>query len=99
MGYKLRLTRDTDLYVLTIVDSKSGYRTEVRGKSNYETDGYDSDDALHKLLDVIGKSANISELMNSACVSINYIETRGVLLQTKHSTKRSIYLENNAFSC
>jgi len=72
MGYKLKLTRDTDLYVLTIVDSKSGYRTEVRGKSNYETDGYDSDDALHKLLDVIGKSANISELMNSACVSINY---------------------------
>ncbi len=71
MGYKLKLTRDTDLYVLTIVDSKSGYRTEVRGKSNYETDGYDSNDALHKLLDVIGKSANISELMNSVCVSIN----------------------------
>ena len=69
MGYKLKLTRDTDLYVLTIVDSKSGYRTEVRGKSNYETDGYDSNDALHKLLDVIGKSANISELMNSVCVS------------------------------
>ena len=71
MGYRMRLSRETDLYVLTIVDSKFGYRTEVRGKSNYETDGYDSDDALHKLLDVVGKSANISELMNSACVSVN----------------------------
>ena len=55
MGYKLKLTRDTDLYVLTIVDSKSGYRTEVRGKSN------------------------ISELMNSVCVSINYKNSRSAV--------------------
>ena len=70
-SYKLQLERDDDLLVLHIKDTKTGKRTEVRGKPNYEGDGYDSDDKLHQLLDKIGKAANISELMNGEVVSIN----------------------------
>jgi hypothetical protein len=70
-GYKIQLERDPDMYVLHITDTKSGKRTEVRGKSGYESGSYDADDRLHQLLDKIGKSANISELINGEVVTIN----------------------------
>ena len=70
-GYKLQLERDADMMVLNITDTKSGKRTEVRGKPGYETDGYDKNDNLHQLLDKISKTANISELMNGEPVGIN----------------------------
>jgi len=70
-GYKLKLERDTDMMVLNITDTATGKRTEVRGKPGYETGGYDSTDKLHILLDKIGKSANISDLMNGEVVGIN----------------------------
>lgn len=70
-GYKLQLERDRDLLVLHIKNTETGRRTEVRGKPGYETDGYDPDDNLHQLLDTIGKTANISELMNGEVVTIN----------------------------
>jgi hypothetical protein len=70
-GYKLQLERDTDVLVLHIKDNATGKRTEVRGKPGYETNGYDPKDPLHQLLDVVGKSANISELMNGEVVTIN----------------------------
>lgn len=70
-GYKLQLERDRNILVLNIVDNATGKRTEVRGKPGYETDGYNANDPLHKLLDVVGKSANISELMNGEVVTIN----------------------------
>ena len=70
-GYKLQLERDADMMVLHIKDTATGKRTEVRGKPGYETGGYDSTDRLHILLDKIGKSANISELMNGEVVGIN----------------------------
>lgn len=70
-GYKLRLERDPSMYVLHIVDTATGKRTEVRGKSGYETDGYDANDRLHQLLDRIGKTANVSELINGEVVTIN----------------------------
>jgi len=76
-SYKLQLERDDDLLVLHIKDTKTGKRTEVRGKPNYEGDGYDSDDKLHQLLDKIGKAANISELMNGEVVSINPSHPQG----------------------
>ena len=69
-GYKLQLERDKEMLVLNITDTGTGKRTEVRGKSGYETN-YDPNDKLHMLLDKIGKSANISELMNGEVVSIN----------------------------
>ena len=58
-GYKLQLERDKDMYILHIKDMESGKRTEVRGKSGYESGGYDPTDKLHQLLDKIGKAANI----------------------------------------
>jgi len=69
-GYKLQLERDTDMMVLHIVDTATGKRTEVRGKPGYETN-YDPNDSLHILLDKVGRSANISELMNGEVVTIN----------------------------
>jgi len=76
-GYKLQLERDTDMMVLNITDTVTGKRTEVRGKAGYETNGYDADDKLHKLLDKISKSANISELMNGEVVGINPKHPKG----------------------
>lgn len=70
-GYKLQLERDADMMVLNITDTATGKRTEVRGKAGYETNGYDSSDRLHKLLDKIGKTANVSELINGEVVTIN----------------------------
>ena len=70
-GYKLQLERDADMYVLHITDSDTGKRTEVRGKSGYESGNYDADDKLHQLLDKIGKASNISDLMNGEVVGIN----------------------------
>ena len=69
-GYKLQLERDKEMLVLNITDTTTGKRTEVRGKPGYETN-YDPNDSLHILLDKVGKSANISDLMNGEVVGIN----------------------------
>ena len=69
-GYKLQLERGSDMDVLHITDTKTGKRTEVRGKTGYEIK-HDPEDRLHKLLDKIGKAANISELLNGEPVGIN----------------------------
>jgi dephospho-CoA kinase len=69
-AYLLQLENTDDQLVLHIKDTKTGERTEVRGKPNYEID-YDANDELHRLLDVIGKASNISELMNGAVVNVN----------------------------
>lgn len=69
-GYQLQLERGTDMDVLHITDTKTGKRTEVRGKRNYET-AYDPNDPLHKLLDKIGKASSISDLMNGVLVGVN----------------------------
>jgi hypothetical protein len=70
-AYKLQLERDYDMYILHIKDTKTGKRTEVRGKKGYESGNYDPDDKLHQLLDTVGKSANIAELINGEVVTIN----------------------------
>ena len=70
-GIKLRLERDKDIDVLHIMDTKDTQRIEVRGKKGYESDGYDSRDKLHQVLDRVGKAANISDLMNGDIVHIN----------------------------
>ena len=70
-GYKLQLERDRKMLVLNITNTKTGHRTEVRGKPGYESGNYDPNDDLHQLLDTIGKSANIAELINGEVVTIN----------------------------
>src|SRR6056300_329201 len=68
-GYKLQLERDKQMLVLNIKNTKTGQRTEVRGKPGYESGNYDPTDDLHQLLDTLGKSANISELINGEVVT------------------------------
>ena len=85
-GYKLKLERDADMMVLNITDTATGKRTEVRGKPGYETGGYDSTDRLHILLDKIGKSANISDLMNGDTVGINPKHPKGASANTAATT-------------
>ena len=70
-GYKLQLERDRQMLVLHIKNTETGQRTEVRGKLGYESGNYDPNDDLHQLLDTIGKSANIAELINGEVVTIN----------------------------
>jgi hypothetical protein len=69
-GYKLQLERDKQLLVLNIKNTKTGQRTEVRGKPGYESGNYDPNDDLHRLLDALGKSVDISQLMNGEPVGI-----------------------------
>ena len=92
-GYKLQLERDTDMMVLNIVDTATGKRTEVRGKPGYETGNYDPNDKLHMLLDKVGKSADISQLMNGEPVGINPKHPQGA--SAKAATDKA-YSENFA---
>ena len=72
-GYELRLERDkrANMLVLHVKDTRTGRRSEVRGKLGYETDGYDPNDKLHQLLDKVGRSASVSDMMNGDIVHIN----------------------------
>ena len=81
-GYKLQLERDREMLVLHIKDTATGKRTEVRGKSGYESGNYDSNDRLHKLLDKLGKSVDISQLMNGEPVGINPNHPHGAKAKT-----------------
>ena len=93
-GYKLQLERDADMMVLNITDTKSGKRTEVRGKAGYETNGYDKNDKLHQLLDKISKTANISELMNGEPVGINPKHPDGASAKTATTQAFNESLDN-----
>ena len=92
-GYKLQLERDKEMLVLNITDTASGKRTEVRGKSGYESGNYDADDKLHQLLDKVGKSVDISQLMNGEPVGINPKHPQGA--SAKDATDKA-YNENFA---
>jgi len=72
-GIMLKLERDydADMLILHVKDTKTNKRTEVRGKLGYEVGGYDKEDKLHRLLDKIGKSASVSDMMNGDIVHIN----------------------------
>jgi len=92
-GYKLQLERDADMMVLHITDTATGKRTEVRGKPGYETGGYDPKDSLHILLDKVGKSVDISQLINGEPVGINPKHPKGA--DAKTATDKA-YSENFA---
>lgn len=69
-GYSVQYIRDKNVDVLKLKDSKQASWVEVRGKKNYEVT-YDRNDPMHKAIDSLGKSANISDLMNGEVVVIN----------------------------
>ena len=93
-GYNLRLERDTDIMVLHITDTDTGRRTEVRGKSGYETDGYDPSDKLHQLLDKVGRTANVSDMMNGDVVTINPKHPNSVSAKAATTTAFNESLDN-----
>jgi hypothetical protein len=70
-AYMLQFVRDKNMDVLKIKDSRKKSWVEIRGKKGYEISGYDKRDRLHRVLDQVGKSANMSDLMNGKPVSIN----------------------------
>ena len=54
----------------------------MRGKPGYETDGYDPTDKLHQLLDKVGRSASVSDMMNGDVVTINPKHPQGASAKT-----------------
>jgi hypothetical protein len=93
-GYKLQLERDKELLVLNITDTATGKRTEVRGKPGYETDGYDPTDKLHQLLDKVGRSASVSDMMNGDVVTINPKHPKGASAKAATDTAFNEALNN-----
>ena len=93
-GYNLQLERDKELLVLNITDTATGKRTEVRGKPGYETDGYDPTDKLHQLLDKVGRSASVSDMMNGDVVTINPKHPKGASAKTATDTAFNEALDN-----
>jgi len=69
-GIKLKLIRGKSQDVLKMWDTKEKSWVELRGKPNFETK-YDKNDPLHKAINALGKSANISDFVNGDEVSIN----------------------------
>lgn len=69
-GVKLQLIRGKDQDVLKMWDTKEKSWVELRGKPNFEVK-FDPKDPLHKAIDALGKSANISDFVNGEPVSIN----------------------------
>lgn len=69
-GVKLQLIRGKDQDVLKMWDTKKKGWVELRGKPNFEVK-FDPKDPLHKAIDALGKSANISDFVNGEEVSIN----------------------------
>jgi hypothetical protein len=69
-SYSVQYIRDKNIDLLKLKDTSTRGWVEVRGKKNYEVD-YDKNDPMHKLIDNIGKAANISDLMNGEIVIIN----------------------------
>mgnify|MGYP000162108147 CR=1 FL=1 len=69
-GIKLKLIRGKDQDTLKMWDTKEKSWVELRGKSDFERK-FDSKDPLHKAINALGKSANISDFVNGDEVSIN----------------------------
>jgi len=69
-GIKLKLIRGKTQDVLKMWDTKEKSWVELRGKTNFEVK-FDKNDPLHKAIEALGKSANISDFVNGDEVSIN----------------------------
>lgn len=69
-GVKMQLIRDKGQDILKLWNKGDPKWVEVRGKPNFEIN-FDSKDQLHKTINALGKSANISDFVNGKVVSIN----------------------------
>ena len=66
----LQLVRGKDQDALKMWNKGDTKWVELRGKPNFEVK-FDSKDQLHKTINALGKSANISDFVNGDVVSIN----------------------------
>jgi len=84
-AYKLQLVRDGDEDVLRVLSNKSPSWVEIRGKQNYETDGYDPKDKLHSFLNKLDP-ATVSALMSGDTKFLNPNNSRTTpsIKQAKH---------------
>ena len=69
-AYIMDLNQNQDLLVLRVKDTDKKGHIEVRGKKDYETDGYDPKDPLHKVLDQLD-GATVSRLYSDEKVVLN----------------------------
>lgn len=69
-GIKMQLIRNKGQDVLKMWNKGDSKWVELRGKPNFEIK-FDKKDELHKVLSSLGKSVNVSELVNGEPVGIN----------------------------
>jgi len=69
-GVRLQLIRGKGQDTLKMWKTGDTKWVEVRGKPNFEVK-FDKNDPLHKAIDALGKSANISDFVNGKIVNIN----------------------------
>ncbi|OUU19055.1 MAG: hypothetical protein CBC05_00855 [Crocinitomicaceae bacterium TMED45] len=69
-AYMMDLNQDEDMLVLKVKDTDKQGHVEVRGKKNYETDGYDPTDKLHQVLDQLDP-ATVAKLYGGEEVFLN----------------------------
>tara|TARA_B100000989_G_scaffold289427_1_gene261281 strand:+ start:21500 stop:23032 length:1533 start_codon:yes stop_codon:yes gene_type:complete len=63
-AYMMDLNQDEDMLILKVKDTDKPGHVEIRGKKNYETDGYDPKDPLHKVLNQLDP-ATVAKLYGS----------------------------------
>ena len=69
-AYMMDLNQNEDMLVLKVKDTDQKGHVEIRGKKNYETDGYDPKDPLHKVLDELDP-ATVAKLYGGEEVYLN----------------------------
>lgn len=69
-GIRLQLIRGKNQDILKIWNKGDTKWVELRGKPNFEIK-FDPKDKLHKTINALGKSANISDFVNGNIVTIN----------------------------
>ena len=69
-AYMMDLNQDEDMLVLKVKDTDQKHHVEVRGKKNYEIDGYDPKDKLHQVLDQLDP-ATVAKLYGGEEVFLN----------------------------
>jgi len=69
-NFHMTLKRGSDFDTLKVTKGKDKKWIEVRGKSNYETSGYDKKDSLHQFLDKLDP-ATVAKLMDGSEVYLN----------------------------
>ena len=91
-AYMMDLNQDEDMLVLKIKDTNQKSHVEVRGKKNYEIDGYDPKDKLHQVLDKLDP-ATVAKLYGGEEVFLNPKNSRtapAIAMAKKLTTEGSL---------